>query len=92
MAKNKLSTGCSDWQLRWSGMVGRLTLNPMTNTFIWKGQWNGRHGQTGPRRVVEFTFNNGEITAINGTDKGFLPVESEVLKAVNIILNSQLKK
>jgi len=88
--KTKLSTGCGDWHLRWSGYVGKLTLNPLTNEFVWKGRWHGRHGQQSRIVQTTFTLNDGKINIIERTGNGE-PVESELLKACDIILKSQLE-
>jgi hypothetical protein len=89
MAKDKLSTGCSDWQLRWSGYVGKLTLNPLTNEFTWKGRWHGRHGQQSIIVQSTFTYNDGKINIIKRTGNG-KPVDSELIKACEIILQAQM--
>jgi hypothetical protein len=93
--KNLLSTGCSDWQLGWglggNDKLGRLTLEPLTNEFVWKGYSQGRHGDIWNKGAfLRFTVQDDKITILGS--KGNYPVQSELLKAVNITLQQQMTK
>lgn len=93
MSKNKLSTQCGDWHLGWGfgghDKIGKLTLDPMLDSFHWKGYSQGRHGNkwnSGARAT--FTYKDGEIEYLNS--KGSIPVTSELIKACELILAQQM--
>jgi len=92
MAKNPLTTNCGDWHLSWGASttkVGKLELDPMTNTFIWKGRSQGRHGRTWNRGArAEFTYQDGEIRII--FQHGDIPITSELIKACERILAQEM--
>lgn len=93
--RNPLTTQCNDWHLGWGfggyDKIGKLTLDPLTNTFIWKGFSQGRWGANWNRgSYLNFTVKDGIITKLGG--KGCHPVQSELLKSVNTILQQQMTK
>ena len=88
---NNLKTNCGDWHLKWSGTIGKLELNPLTNTFIWKGHWQGRHGEMGCKASCEFILYDDHIQIITRSEMDVIPIESELIKAANIILQQQMQ-
>ena len=92
--KAKLTVQCGDWHLGWGygghDKIGKLTLDPVNNSFIWKGSSQGRHGQKWNKGAyIVFTYNDGKITIVNSS--GSHPVHSELIKGCEEILSNQLK-
>ena len=90
--KSLLSCNCSDWQLGWgfggNDKLGKLTLDPLTNEFIWKGYSEGRHGGIWNKGAfLRFTVLDNVITVI--ASEGSYPVQSELLKSADQILRLQ---
>ena len=93
--KNLLKTGCGDWQLGWglSGYdkIGTLELEPLTNSFKWKGYSQGRHGsQWNKGAWFTFIVTDGKIVEID--HKGNYPITDQLLEAVDRILRQQMNK
>jgi len=45
MKKQKKTAPCSDWMRAWSGFIGKI--HQSENGLVWKGHWQGRHGEKG---------------------------------------------
>lgn len=93
MAKSTLKTQCGDWHLGWGfgghDKIGSLTLDPLQNSFIWKGRSQGRHGQKwNAGAMAVLTYEDGKINILY--QKGGIPVTSELIKACEHILAQQM--
>ena len=96
MTKNNLLTvSCGDWHLGWGcgghDKIGKLTLDPLHNSFIWKGYSQGRHGGKWNKGAeVIFTYKEDKITIVH--QKGEFPERSELIKGCKEILQNQMQK
>lgn len=93
--KNLLKVNCGDWHLGWGlgsyNHIGKLELNPLTNSFTWRGYSQGRHGSIWNREAyINFTVLDDVITKTGS--KGSYPCDSELLIAANEILKNQMTK
>lgn len=94
--KNLLTENCGDWHLGWGlgghDKIGKLTLDPLTNSFVWVGYSQGRHGGRWNRGAyIKFTVDSeGDIR--NMGQKGGVPVYSELRETAELIISRQLNK
>lgn len=93
--KNMNKTDCGDWHLGWGygglNKVGNLTMITPPDkkgmaSFEWKGRSQGRHGQKfNYGAFLKFTSDGEKI--VKGEQEGSAPVQSEILKAVSVLLD-----
>ena len=93
--KNPLTVSCGDWHLGWGlgghDKMGKLTLDTLNNSFVWKGSSQGRHGRKWNKGAfLVFTYTDGKITIVH--QQGSVPVYPELIKGCEEILTNQMDK